>query len=149
MTSASRAVRTTFGETCRVERGVDDGAASKARIVGDDREASDVLECQRLHLAERMPLAHEHHAVPLVARKRHQLREVRERFGGDAQIDFAARSLVGHLLRIPLVQDELDLRVLCCKLAQDFRQYVPRLRVCRCDRKRAAILGAEFRCDAL
>ena len=96
-----------------------------------------------------MPLRRDDHAVPLVAGQRDELREVGERLGRDADVDLAARRLLGHLHRIALVQHDLDLGVARRELAQHLRQHVARLRVRGGDRQRAGVLAAEFVGDAL
>ena len=73
-----------------------------------------------------------------------------ERFGRDADVDVAARGLLGDLDGIALVQHRaFTLRVARGEIAQHRRQHVARLRVRRRDRERAVVLVAELGADAL
>ena len=104
---------------------------------------------QRLHFRQRVPLGHQHDAIPFVAGQRHQFGIIGQCLGGDADVDVALGRLLGDLQRVALVQDDLDLRIARGEFAQHLRQHVAGLRVRGGDGQRAGVLAAEFVGDAL
>ena len=75
----------------------------ETEVVGDNRVLGKRFQSQGIRFVEWMALRHEDATVPRIAGQGRELGEVRQRFGGNADVDFRASGLLRDLNGIALM----------------------------------------------